>query len=109
MRSAPGTRSRIMRISAGELIGRGIADRVGNVDGGGARLDRGLDAAAEEIVLGAGRVHRRPFDVVGVAARARHRRGDALQHLVLVDAHLIFAVERRGADEGMDAAALRPA
>ena len=33
----------------GELVGRGIADRVGNVDGGGARLDGGLDAAAEEV------------------------------------------------------------
>ena len=90
---------------ARELIRRGIADRVGNIDGGGARLDRGLHAAAEEIVLGAGRVHRRPFDVVGIAPRARDRCGDALEHLGLVDAHLIFAMERRSADEGMDAAA----
>ena len=39
----------------------------------GAGLDRGLDAAAEEIVLGAGAVLARPFDIVGIAARARHR------------------------------------
>ena len=58
-------------------------------------------------MLGAGRVHRRPFDIVGIAAGAGHRRGDARQHFGLVDAHLIFAMERRGADEGVDAALLR--
>ena len=57
----------------GELIGRGIADGVGDVDGGSAGLDCRLDAAAEEIVLGAGRVHRRPFDIVGIAPRAGDR------------------------------------
>ena len=94
---------------ARELVGRGIADRIGNIDRGGAGLDRGLDAAAEEIKLGAGRVHRRPFDIVGIVPRARDRGGDPLQHLLLVDAHLILAMQRRGADEGVDAAALRTA
>ena len=56
-----------------------IADGVGNVDGGGAGLDRGFDAAAEKVVLGAGAVLARPFDVVGMAARARHLRD---HHLV---------------------------
>ena len=46
-----------------EFVRHRIADRVGDVDGGRAGLDRGLDAAAEEIRLGAGGVHRRPFDV----------------------------------------------
>ena len=56
-----------------ELLRRRVADGVGDVDRGGARLDRRLDHAAEEIVLGAGARPRRPLDVVGVVARPRHR------------------------------------
>jgi hypothetical protein len=44
-----GTRSRTMRNSARVFLRRGVADRVGDVDRGGAGLDRGLDAAAQEI------------------------------------------------------------
>ena len=36
-----------------------------------SRLDRAFDATAEEIVLSAGAVFARPFDIVGMAARAR--------------------------------------
>ena len=86
-----------------ELLRRGVADRVGDVDGRGPRLDRRLDHPAEEIVLGAGGVHRRPLDVVGVVARPRHRRDHPLMHLLLVELELELPVERRGADEGVDA------
>jgi hypothetical protein len=50
------------------FLRHGVADRVGMLIGGGAGLDRGLDAAAEEVELGAGAVLGRPLDVVGVAA-----------------------------------------
>ncbi len=63
------------------FLRHGVADGVGNIDGGGAGLDRGLDAAAEEIELGAGAVLARPFDVVGVIARPRHLRDHHLDRL----------------------------
>ena len=83
-----------------------IADGVGDIDGGGAGLDRGLDAAAEEIVLGAGAVLARPFDVVGVVARARDLRDHHLVDLVRLLLQLVFHVHGRGREEGMDAPAL---
>ena len=89
------------------FLRHGIADGVGNVDGGGAGLDRGLDAAAEEIVFGAGAVLARPFDVVGVAARARHLRDHHLVDLVRLLLQLVFHVHRRGGQEGVDAPPLR--
>ena len=49
------------------VLGQRIADGVGDVDRGGAGLDRGLDAAAQEVGIGARAVLGRPFDVVGVA------------------------------------------
>ena len=82
-----------------------VADGVGDVDGGGAGVDGGLHAAAEEIVLGAGAVLGRPFHVVGVAARAGHLRDHHLVDLVRLLLQLVFHVHRRGGDEGVDALA----
>ncbi len=90
----------------GELLGVGVAHRVGDVDRGGTGPDRRLDAAEQEVGLGARRVHRTPLDVVGVAPGT----GDAVDHplvdLVGLELQLVLAVQRRGADEGVDAAAL---
>ena len=88
------------------FLRHGVADRVRDVDGGGAGLDRGLDAAAQEIELGAGAVLGRPFDVVGVAPRAGDLRDHHLVDLVRLLLELVFHVHRRGGQEGMDALAL---
>ena len=80
-----------------------VADGVGDVDGGGAGLDRRLDAAAEEVVLGARAVLRRPLDVVGVVARPRHRRDDRGVDRLRLHVELELHVQRTGRDEGVDA------
>src|SRR5262249_60205519 len=67
---------------------------------------RGLHAAAEKVVLGAGAVLARPFHVVGVAARAGDLRDHHLVDLLLLLLQLVLHVHRRGGDEGMDAALL---
>jgi hypothetical protein len=84
-----------------------VADGVGDIDGGGAGLDRRLDAAAEEVVLAAGAVLARPLDIVGVPPRPRHRGDHRLVDLFRLHLQLPLHVHRRGGDEGMDARALR--
>ena len=60
------------------LGGRGVADGVGNVDGGGAGLHGDVDHLDEEVDVGAGAVLGGELDVVGVAAGE----ADALADLV---------------------------
>ena len=63
---------------ARHVLGQRVADGVGDVDRGGAGVDRGLDAAAQEVGVGAGAVLGRPLDVIGVAgARASRCRRSA--------------------------------
>src|SRR5262249_37860241 len=63
------------------------------------------DAAAEEVVLGAGAVLAAPLDVVGILSGARHRRDHHLVDLFRLHLQLPLHVDRRGRDEGVDAAA----
>ena len=89
------------------LARRGVADGVGDVDRGRPGPDRDLDDPAQVVVLGAGRVHRRPLHVVAEVAGVGHRVVDPLGHLAPCRAASGIAVQRRGADEGVDARALR--
>ena len=102
-------RSRTILISVEIFLRHRIADGVGDIDGGGAGIDRGLDAAAEEIELGAGAVLARPFHIVGVVARARDRGDHHLVDLLRLHLQLPLHVDRRGGDEGVDAARAWPA
>ena len=69
--------------------------------------DGALDAAEQEVVLSARGVHGTPLDIVGVAPGPGDALDHALVHLVLLELELILTVQRRGADEGVDAAARR--
>ena len=85
------------------FLGRRIAHRIGQIDGGGAGLDRGLHAAAEVVDLGAGGVLGRPLHVVDPVARAAHLEVHHLQHLLGRLLQLVLAVHGRRGDERMDA------
>ena len=74
--SAPGTFSIRSRNISAYSVGIGVADRVRQVDGPGAGADRRLDAAAQEVALGAGGVLRRPFHVAAEVAGVGDRAGD---------------------------------
>ena len=52
----------------GVLLGRGVADGVGDVDGGGSGLDGDGDDLDEEVGVGAGGVFGGELDVVGEGA-----------------------------------------
>ena len=86
------------------LVRHRIADGVRQVDGGGTGCNRGLHAFAQIVDRGAGRVHRRPFDILDQVAGLRHRRGDDFQHLGLALAHLMRQMDRGSGNEGVDAA-----
>ena len=86
-----------------ELLRHRVADGVGNVDRRRPRLDRGLDTAAQEIMLGARAVLRRPLDVVGMVARVGHAVDDRPVHLFRLHLELEFHVQRAGRNEGVDA------
>ena len=66
-----GTRSLSVRITVGVLGGRGVADGVGDVHGGRAGLDGGLDDLAEEVELGPRGVLGAELDVGAVALARR--------------------------------------
>ena len=91
-----------------ELVRHRVADCVGNVDGGGAAVDGGLDAPAHEVVLGARAVLARPLHVVRVVPGERHAVRDRLVHLVGFHLELMFHVQRAGRDESVDAWTLAP-
>ncbi len=84
-----------------------VADGVRDVDRGRAGVDRDFDRAAQKIELRAGAVLGRPFDIGDMIARPRHRGGDQLQHARRLQLELVFHVQRRGGDEGVDARATR--
>ena len=89
------------------FFGYRVAHGVREIDRGGAGVDRGFDAAAEKVELGAGGVFSGPLDVVDVIARPRHRRDHHLVDLLWLHLQLVLHVHRRRGQEGVDAAALR--
>ena len=86
--------------------GVGVADRVRQVDGAGAGLDGGLDAAAQEVAVRTGGVLGRPFHVADQVAGVGDGLGDGVQHLFLAHPQDVIHVVRAGRDEGVDTAPL---
>ena len=89
------------------LLGRGVADRVGHVERRRPGIVRRAQRRQQIIALGADRVFGRKFDVVGKFARQPDGDVDPFENLVLAHLELGLAVERAGGDEHVDPAALR--
>ena len=90
------------------LLGRRVADGVGQVDGGGALADRDLHALAQEVEPGAARILGAPFHVVGEALRPPHALADPLHSLLAGHPQLGLEVQVGGGQEDVDAAAGGP-
>ena len=93
------------RDQAAPLVGRCVADGVGQVDRGRAGFDAAVDDLGEVLALGAARIHRRELDVLAERLRQRGHRDRAVVDLALGHAQLALAMDRRGADEDVDARA----
>ena len=103
--SAPGTVSIRRLIRSALSHRRGITHRVWDIDRGGTCLDRNLDHAAEVIPFGPRRIHRRPLHVVAQVAGVGDGFMDLLGHLIHCQVR-DRAVQRRGADERVNARAV---
>ena len=89
-------------IRRAELVGDGVADRVGDVDGGGAGVDHGLEDAQQELRVGPGGVLGAELDLrvgaQGLAAVANPA-GRLHERLLAVEVQLVHEVDVAGGDE----------
>ena len=85
------------------FLRHGVAHRVGNIDRRGTGLNRRFHNRTQKIRVGAGGVFGRPFDIIGIFARARDAEGNGLHHFVRLHLQLVFHMHRAGGNEGMDA------
>ena len=85
----------------------GVAHRVGHVDGGGALGNHGFEHAAQVVRVAAVAVFGTELNVFHQIAGKTHRLLGLLKHLVGRHAQLLFHMQRRGGNKGVDAGALR--
>jgi len=86
-----------------KLVGQIVADSVRHIDGGGTRVYRLLEDAAQKIDVRTAGVLRRELHIVGKIARPFDRPDRLLHHLVGRHAKLLLHVNRGGGDEGVNA------
>src|SRR5258708_38778195 len=86
----------------GILLGGGVADGVGDVDGGGAGLDGDGDHLEEELGVGAGAVLGGELYVFGEGAGEADRLGGLVEGLVAGDAELALEMEVGGGEDDVD-------
>ena len=84
-------------------LGHGIADRIGNIDGGGTLGNHGLADSHQEVHVAAVAVFGAEFDIGHQVARKSHRAARLLQYFFRAHAQLHFHVQRAGGNEGVDA------
>ena len=86
-----------------KFSGRGVADRVGNVDRGGTSLDGRFDHLIHELGIAAPGVLTGKLHVVHQGAGIGHHLRNDLQHLSATLAQLVLEVNVAGGEKGMDA------
>src|SRR5512145_2108350 len=86
-----------------ELVRQGVTDRVWDVERGRPTLDGEREHLVEELRLGAARVLRTEFDIRAELTSKGHHDPRLLEHLLATHPELVFAMDRRSGDEGVDA------
>ena len=86
-----------------ELLGRRIADGVGNVKNARSGGDCGLGGAAEKIDVGARGVFGRELDVAAFVARIRHHFADLPQRVLTGHFELVFQMQIARREKRVDA------
>ena len=91
------------------FLGHHVADRVRNVDRRCTRLDRGLDHAAQEVQIRTGCIFSGELHIAAILLRVSDVVRDRLDDLIRRHFELVFHVQRRSGQEGMDAGGFRAA
>jgi hypothetical protein len=85
---------------------RGVANRIGQIDRGGAGFNGGCDQLREEVDVAAGCIFGRELHVVHITARQADRRGGMVDGLLARDLQLYFEVQIGTGEKGVDAGTL---
>ena len=93
----------------GILIRDGVADGIRDIDRPRTGLDHRLEDTAQEINVRAAGIFGGKLDIVRVFACPANRLDRLRNHLVGRHAQLLFHVDRRRGNKGMDAAGIRRA
>ena len=93
--------------NARHILRQRITDRIGDIDGGGPRLDGGFHTTAQKIRVRPRAIFRRPFHIIRVLAREADTAGHPFQHLFRFKPELDPHMQRTGRDKSMDALARR--
>jgi hypothetical protein len=88
------------------LFRRGVAHRVGHIDGGGAGFDGDAHHLHQEIAVGAGRILGRKLHVVAPASAPGAPTRRKIQRLGAADLQLVFEVQVARRQKDMDARAI---
>ena len=86
-----------------ELVRRGIAHRIGDVDGAGARSDSLTQHLVEKLGIGAAGVLGRELDIVAQRAGIGHHLAGAPDNLFAGHPQLVLQVDIRRSDKDVDA------
>jgi Mrp family chromosome partitioning ATPase len=89
-----------------ELLGHGIADRIGNIHGFRAGIDNRFKHAAKKGDVGAAGIFGRKFDIIGVLARPFHRFHRLFHHLLDAGRPQVIAVSSPRAGDGKTTCAI---
>ena len=88
------------------VVGRAVADRIGQVDRGRPVVNRRFDDAAQEVAVAARRIFGRELHIVGELPRAADAVDDLLEARLARHAQLALEMQVRRRQERVDAAAL---
>ena len=85
------------------VVRRGVANRVRQIDRGGARFDRGCDQLRQEIDVAAGGIFRGKLHVIHITARQPDRRRGVVEGLLAGHLQLYLEMQIRTGEKCMDA------
>ena len=87
--------------NARHILRQRITDRIGDIDGGGTRLDGRFHTTAEEIRVRPRAIFRRPFHIIRMLAGEFNTAGHQIQHLFRFKPQLDTHMQRTGRDKSM--------
>ena len=90
------------RYQPGELLGRGVAHGVGNIDRCCPGIDGGLKDLVDELGIGASGIHGRELHIFNITFGAGDHCGGKIEYLIPVHPELVGEMDIRAGEEDMN-------